>query len=501
MREQRQGVLVRPLERLSRGQADEVHQASLKVLEDIGIESFNEEAANLFKEHGAEVEKEGKIWRVKVPEELIKEGIKRAPKKVLLGARKRENSLVLDGREPRVRYGTGSECNNWLEVEFRSFVEKGGEEEIQAPRFTLRPGTAQDLADSAHIAEHLDNLDFFIRNVNIQDKEVTTENKDVNKYFASLNNTSKHVMAGLTSLEQLDQVVRLGEIIAGGEEELKKNPLLSFITSITKSPLQLVRDSTQEAIDMARRGLPNVVSSAPQGGTTAPIQEGGMAAQINAELLVGVTMVQLANKGAPVIYGSVPVRMRMDDLTDMYGVPEFSHYNLDAVQMARYYGIPCYSTTGISDARVPGVQATVERMLSHVYVSMSGAQYMHCALGLLGQNNIVNMEQMILDDAQIEMVKYLLAEPRIDTQSSIEIIDKVMQSPYKLFTRYARKEVRSGRVYGGYPFATRENSDEALHLAHRKKNEIMEKPRNSLPEDMQKQIRQEVEGILPWLFS
>jgi len=501
MSEQRKGVLVSPLERLSKEQVEDVHHTSIKILESIGIESFNEDAAMLFKEKGAEVEEKGKLWKIKIPESLIQEGIKRSPQKVLLGAREKSNRLVLDGKEPRVRFGTGSECNNWLETEFKTFVEKGGGEEIQAPKFNLRPGTAEDLAESAHIAEHLDNLDFFIRNVNLRDKDITTGNKDVNKYFASLNNTSKHVMAGLTSLEQLDQVVKMGEIIAGGEKEFRDNPLLSFITSIAKSPLQLVEDSTQEAMEMARRGLPNVISSAPQGGTTAPIQEGGLVAQINAELLAGITMVQMVNKGAPILYGSVPVRMRMDDLTDMYGVPEFSHYNLDTVQMARYYGIPCYSTGGIADTQGPGIEATVEKMLSQVYVAMSGGQYMHCALGLLGQNNVVSPEQMILDDSQIEMVKYLLAEPHLDTGSAMETIDKVMQTPYKLFTRYARKEIRSGRVYKGYPFANREAQDRALHLAHQKRKEILDSDRNSLPREVQNQISEQIEGILPRLFD
>lgn len=496
MLEQRNGVLVNPYERLSKDQIEDIHQASMKLLENIGIESYNENAADLFEKNGADVIQTGKFWKIKIPEELILEGIKKAPRTVVLGAREKKNRLVLDGREPRVRFGTGSECNSWLDTEFKTYVEKNGENEIMAPSFSLRKGTLEDLENSAHIAENLENLDFFIRNVNIQDDEITVDNKDANKFFASLNNTSKHVMAGLTNIDKLDEIIEMGEIIAGGEEEFKKNPVLSFITSMTKSPLQFVKDSTEEAIEMARRGLPNVISSAPQGGTTAPIQEGGIVAQINAELLAGVTMVQLANEGAPIIYGPVPVRTRMDDLGDMYGVPEFGHYNLDSVQMARYYGIPCYSTGGIADAKVPGIQATIEKFLSHIYVAQSGGQYMHCAIGLLGQNNIISPEQMILDNAQIGMVKYLLKTPEIDTQKSLEIIKKVMDSPYKLFTRYARSDFRKGKVYDVYPFATKDVADETLYRASLKKDEIMKITRNHLEEGIKGEILNSVRGII-----
>ena len=77
------------------------------------------------------------------------------------------------------------------------------------PEFLFRRGTVEDLCNSARVSEHLDTLDGFIRNVNIQDGDITEENKDVNKVFASLNNTTKHVMVGLTNIHQLDNVVNM----------------------------------------------------------------------------------------------------------------------------------------------------------------------------------------------------------------------------------------------------------------------------------------------------
>ena len=75
-----------------------------------------------------------------------------------------------------------------------------------------------------------------------------------------------------------------------------------------------------------------------------------------AEILAGIAFTQMIAAGAPVLYGSVPVRARLDDLHDLYGCPEFNQYNIDCAQLARYYKIPCYSSAGVGDAKVPGMQ-------------------------------------------------------------------------------------------------------------------------------------------------
>lgn len=177
----------------------------------------------------------------------------------------------------------------------------------------------------------------------------------------------------------------MGEIITGGPEALRDNPVLSFITCVNKSPLQMESDSTEKMIQIVRRDMPVVLSSSPQGGSSAPIDEAGMVAQINAEILSAITLSQLASPGARVIYGSVPVRARMDNLHDMYGAPEFNQYNIDCVQMARYYKLPCYSTGGVADAKVPGIQATAEKLLSHLYMHVWTALIALC-LWLTGRN-------------------------------------------------------------------------------------------------------------------
>jgi len=504
----REGILIdTPYERMTGKQVTQIHQASMEILGDPGLMCFNRQAAEIFGDNGAGVSSvttsDHPCWLVKIPEKLVVDALDNAPKTVKLGARNPDNTLVMNGEVPRVYFISGSETNIWLDVDFPTYVKKSDPSaEIQVPEFHPRRGTVADLCQSAHVCEHLETLDGYIRTVNIQDKDITEDNKDVNKFFASLNNTTKHVMSGLTNLKQLDNVVNMAKLIVGGEEELKDNPIISFITCLVKSPLQFVEDTTDTFIEICRRGLPVVVSSSPQAGSTAPIKEAGIMAQINAEVLAGITLGQLVNKGAPVIYGSVPVRARMDTLGDSYGSVETSQYNVDCVQMARFYKIPNYSTSGVCDAKIPGQQASIERLFSDILVTLSGPQYLHCAYGLLDCNSIFCLLQAVLDDAHFKMIKFFLRPPRINETEITEVfrqIREVVATPQKLYIRHIRPVLRSGEISMSYPFEGDGETDSVFVLAHERMKELLAKPVEHIDRATTSKIFNGIPGLLPRL--
>ncbi|AKJ64991.1 trimethylamine:corrinoid methyltransferase [Kiritimatiella glycovorans] len=484
---QREGVLVKPKCRLSEDQIAQIDRMSRELLENPGLICYNAQTAELLKEAGAEVQEEtSEYTRIRIPSSLIDRVVESAPSTVTLGARNPDNRLVLDAHEPRVRFGSGSETNFWLDLDF----------ENGKPVFTRKPGSIEQLCRTARLCDRLENLDFFIRCINIRDRDIDETNKDVNKFLASLNNITKHVQAGLTSLDALEDVLNIGRIIAGGEDAFRENPVLSFITCVIKSPMQVTDDTADKLIAIARAGAPVVISSCPMGGATGPFDEFGMVAQINAELLAGVCINQCANPGAPVLYGAVPVRTRLDNLNDMYGAPEFVHYNLDCAQMARHYGLPCYSTAGVADTSEPGIQATVEKMLTYMTVPQGGAQYIHYAFGLLERTNTFSPEQAILDDAQIGIAKRALAEPDVSEERYDEVRDtirEVMDSDHKSYVYHLPLPTEEP-VYVAYPY---EDGDEGpLKAAQERYREILAEPAEPLPEDILQRLRDEVPGIL-----
>jgi len=489
--EQREGVLVTPQHRLSDSQIKLVDEVSRELLQEPGLLCGRQEVIDLFQKAGAKISATDKGAYIRLPDSIIDQTLDSAPSKIVLGARNPDNRLILDAYEPRVRFVSGAETNIWLEVEF----------EGTTPKFTRRNGSIERLCRAAHLGDHLDNLDSFIRCVNIQDQEITEKNHDVNKYLASLNNITKHVQAGLTDLAALDDVIRMGEIIAGGQEAFKENPVLSFITCVIKSPLEVVSDTALKLIEIAKRRVPVVVSSSPMGGATAPFDEFGMVAQINAEILAGVALTQLVAPGAPVLYGSVPVRTRLDNLYDMYGAPEFNHYHHDCAQMARFYGLPCYSTANVGDSSVPGIQATVEKMITLMSAPWSGAQYIHYAFGLLERTNVFCPEQAIMDDAHIGIVKYALGTPPISEERRgdvLAMVREVMETDHRTYLYHLPLPTQE-LVYVRYPLEDEEGG--ALLAAHRRYHEIMALPRHHLPEEIQEELLAKVPGILPWSLN
>ncbi len=504
----REGILVEyPIKRLSDEQVRQIHDASIEILNDPGLLCFNRKAAEVFKANGAQVSEisgsASPCWDVKIPEKLVDGALASAPNTVKLGARNPDNALVMKGDEAKVYFITGSETNTWLDVDFPTYVSKSDpQKEIKVPEFKPRRGTLADLCDSAHVCEHLETVDGYIRTVNIQDKDITEDNKDVNKFFASLDNTTKHVMSGLTNLKQLDNVVKMAEIIAGGPDKFKENPLISFITCLVKSPLQFVDDTTETFMEVCKRGLPIVVSSSPQAGTSAPIKEAGIMAQINAEVLAGITLGQLVNRGTPVLYGSVPVRARMDTLGDSYGSVETSQYHVDCTQMARFYNLPNYSTSGVSDVRIPGQQSSIERLFSNITVTLSGPQFLHCAFGLLDCNSVFCLLQAVLDDAHFKMIKFFLNSPRINEQE-LETVKKqirdVVATPQKMFINYIRPVMRSGEISPPYPFEAEGEVDNVFLLANERLQELRAKPVEHIDPATTARIFREIPGLLPRL--
>jgi trimethylamine--corrinoid protein Co-methyltransferase len=499
----RPGIIVEPVDRLGADQIRLLHDGSLEILQDPGIVCFNEEAVSVFTDAGCSAERSDReeAWVVRIPPSIVEDALASVPSRVVLGGRTPAYDLTLDAEIPRVYFGTGSEANTVLETEFRQIPPSSGDgQAVTYPEHEPARGTLRRLLDSARLCNALEHLDFFIRNVNIQDDDIDVSNKDVNVFLASLMYMSKHVQAGLTNLSALDHVVRMGEIVAGGAERFHEAPPLSFIACLVKSPLEMMEDLTAKVIGIARRGLPVVISSSPQGGSTAPVQEEGMLMLINAEILAGITLSQLVRAGAPVLYGAVPVRARLDTLHDLYGAPEFVHYNIGCVQLARHYGIPCYSTAGVGDSAVPGMQATVEKALSQLAVAQSGAQYIHYAFGLLDRTGTFSPAQAVIDDANIGLVKDILRPAQFeegDLEAALREVRKVMGSGTRLFARHIRKQIRRGVVSDPYPLEGDGERDQVLEHACERVDAIRATAGDPLPDTVLAAIRAEIPGLVP----
>lgn len=495
----RKALPVQPVERFTPAQVRSIDDASKKLLAETGINCAGEKAAGVYHSAGCRVsamaDSRQKMWKIHFPPALLKKALRSVPSRVVLGARDPRNTLLLQADHPAVYFGTGSEANIYLRSRIEKFVSGGDDSSmLYHPVFEEEPGSMAALADAARLIDQLEHADFFIRNVNIQDPEINQANKDVNVFFTSLCNTAKHVQGGLTELEALPAVISMARIIAGEQPHLP----LSLIVCPIRSPLFMVSDSSEKVIAIAREKIPMVISSSPQGGVTAPIQEEGIIAQINAEILAGIALAQFANPGTPVLYGAVPVRARLDTLQDCYGTAEFSHYAMASAQMARFYGIPCYASAGVGDVKRPGMQAMVEKLYSYKEVASAGAHYIHYAFGLLDGTNIFSPLQAVLDNAAIALAKDLLRVPafgREHVEAALREIDKTAKGS-GMFIRGVRKQLRREVVSSTYEFISDGEGDQFFVQAQAKLDRYLAAEVNTLPDETLRQIYKEIPGLL-----
>jgi trimethylamine--corrinoid protein Co-methyltransferase len=183
----------------------------------------------------------------------------------------------------------------------------------------------------------LDNIHFYM--LNVFPNELPIENVDVNRFGAALNNTRKHIMGGVYTMEGVRNVIRMAEVIAGSSEKLRQRPFISMV-ACNISPFKLDQSYGQLAMEVAKHGIPVVVPAEPLCGATAPITLAGNLVVLNVDTLIGVMLTQLVNPGTPVLYGSVASITDMRDMKYLSGAVEMGLLNAAAAQMARFYNLP-----------------------------------------------------------------------------------------------------------------------------------------------------------------
>jgi trimethylamine--corrinoid protein Co-methyltransferase len=213
--------------------------------------------------------------------------------------------------------------------------------------------------------------------------------------------------------------------MAGGEARLKERPFVSVITNPI-SPLTLDANTLKILEFCALNGIPVTCAPAPIAGATSPATLAGTLAQLHAEALAGVSIAQVFNPGARVMYGAVPTAMDLRTMDLTMGSVETAMLNTCAVHLAKRYKLPIYASAGVTDAKIPDIQSGFEKGVSYLLVAMAGADYIHLAAGMLDSGNSISYEQFIIDNEILGMVLRLIRGVDVDTETlGINTIENV----------------------------------------------------------------------------
>jgi len=311
------------LDSFSDNEISKIHQATLDVLEKTGIVIETEEALEVFDGAGAKVDRKTKI--VKIPPNVVEDAIGSAPSKIVLAGRDPKHDTILEGGR----------------VNFTNFSE--GVEVVDPYSGDRRTPVKADLANAAKLVDYLSDIDVCEKAVGASD--VPQAVVPLHNAEAMLANTTKHCCVGPGDGFLLNRLVQMAAVIAGGTEQHRARPVLSF-TTCPVSPLQLIDECCEIVMESAKTGsVLNILSMAMAGGTS-PATLAGTLVTHNAEVLGGITLNQLVARGAPVIYGSSTTAMDLKLGTASVGTPECAIISAAVARLARYYALPSYVAGG-----------------------------------------------------------------------------------------------------------------------------------------------------------
>jgi trimethylamine---corrinoid protein Co-methyltransferase len=298
-----------------------IHQASLAILNEIGLKIYSPHSREILASNGAVVENEV----VRFPSNLVNDAIDSAP-----------DSITMVGRDPKKTIQT-----ELGQIGFTNFGEALCFRNPHTKAYG--PSTKNDLSMIIKMADAMDELDFAYRAVASRDQDSAVQ--PLHNMEAVLNNTGKHFFIGTDSLENGKKMIEMAQLVAGGKEKLSQDPIFSFMCC-PLSPLQLTPECSDVIVAAAQAGVPAVVVSEVMAGATSPASMGASVVQHNAEVLGGIVLSQCTQKGAPVIYGSTSSIMDMRFASCSVGCPELGMFSAAFGMLSRNYRLPSMMAGG-----------------------------------------------------------------------------------------------------------------------------------------------------------
>jgi len=397
-----------------------IHDATLQIIEKVGVKFPSRRALEIWAQAGADVDFDR--MTVKARPDLIESALKHCPAAYSLAARDPSQDLPLDGNH--VYLGTDG-C---------------GVEVIDIASGERRISRLQDVRDIARIADATPQIAFHWVPVSAQD--VPAPVRGLHELQAIWENSTKHVQTESIYNEREAQVaIDMAAMIAGGREALRKRPVLSLM-QCTASPLGHDGGSVEAALLAAEAGIPTGFMTMAACLTTGPATLAGNLAVGNAEVIAGTALLQIAFPGAPVFYAAA--QTASDPRTGAYtgGGPEDFLFGGATNALADFYNIPLSMGSFATGAKEPNWQAGIENSLSTFMASISMAD-MLLGAGFLHGSRIWSFAEMMMDCEIFSIIRKTLQGIEVSDETlALEAIAAVGPSGNFLSQPHTRRHMR-----------------------------------------------------------
>lgn len=367
---------------MTKQEIQNVHESSLVILRDVGIQIDHPQARSILYDAGATVDNEG---RVKFPQSLVETCISQAPKSICFAGRDPEFDLELTYESPfRLRCATG----------LSSILEHHSE--------SCRNATTNDQRTLAILADALANISM---TAPLTLHDVPSKTADLHATCILLKSQRKHFTNLTMGPQNMRYQIEMQLAIRGSREEVMKRPLFHPISCLI-SPLYIPQNDIDIIMIAGEYGLPIKIPIMPMMGASSPVTLAGMLTLGNAEVLGSLCVLQTLCPGTPTVYYLVPALMDMRSGCSVYGGPENSLLYVGVIQMAHFYKIPSDTTALICDG-ILLEQAMHQKGCNLQLSALAGANIIAGA-GTVDGAMTFSPRQLVIDDELADITKKLM---------------------------------------------------------------------------------------------
>ncbi len=357
-----------------------------------GIKVRNEEARSLLSEAGAHVNEGTEV--VNIPETLVRTALETVPPAFYLYDL-HGNPVVAYGGD-KVHFDPGSSGVTVLDPD------------------TLEHKSAEtaDLIRLIMVAEQLDQLD--AQSTAVVCNEVPKEIQDLYRLFIVLTYSKKPIVTGAFTSKTVGSMIEMLTILSGSSKALREMPRAVF--DVCPNPPLIWSDfGCKGLITLAHAGVPVEIVSMPLAGAAAPVTILGTVTQHAAECLAGIVIHQMAQPGAPIVWGGAPAIFDMRKGSAPMGAIETAMIDSSYAQVGKSLNLPTHAYLGATDSKLVDAQAGLESGINALIGALSGIN-MISGSGMLDFLVCQSAEKLVIDAEGIAMARRFIEGVKVLTE-------------------------------------------------------------------------------------
>ncbi len=393
----------RPVEPIDQDGIAAIHDAAMRVLEEIGIDFLNEEARSVLREAGCTVRTGSDT--VRMDRDFVMEKVELAPAQFDITPRNEARTITIGGGH----------------IAFTNVASPPNVMDLDNGR---RSGTRATYQDLVRLSQYF-NCIHMVGGYPVEPLDIHPAVRHLDCVHDKLTLCDKVTHAYSLGRERVEDVMEMVRIAGGLSHEAFEAKPRMYTNINSTSPLKHDAPMLDGAMRMARRGQVVVVTPFTLAGAMAPITLAGALAQQTAEALAAIALVQCVRPGAPVVYGSFTSNVDMRSGAPAFGTPEYMRATQISGQLARFYGLPMRASNACA-ANPPDAQAAWESAFSLWACATGGANIVFHGAGWLEGGLCASFEKFIIDCEMLQnVISYMTPIATTEDDLAVEAIREV----------------------------------------------------------------------------